>query len=138
MTLYFLKDTGSLSMTANTFGIALSTVSKHITEVCYAIAKHLGPKYVYLPRNKDEMREATEFEAKFGMPQAFRHLRVNKVYLTNLSNLRSMLQSALELRGSICITNLCWFCKYLLRQQHLQRSISTCSRIILVSQRSIC
>ena len=84
MTLYFLKDTGSLSMTANTFGIALSTVSKHITEVCYAIAKHLGPKYVYLPRNKDEMREkAAEFEAKFGMPQAFgcidgTHIRIRR------------------------------------------------------------
>ncbi len=61
-------STRSLSMTANTFGIALSTISKHITEVCYAIANHLGPKYVYLPRNKDEMREkAAEFEAKFGM-----------------------------------------------------------------------
>lgn len=72
MTLYFLKDTGSLAMTANTFGVALCTVSKHIIEVCYAISKHLGPKYMFLPRNEDEMREkAAEFEAKFGMPQAF-------------------------------------------------------------------
>ena len=84
MTLYFLKDTGSLAMTANTFGVAVSTVSKHIFEVCYAIAKNLGPKYMYLPRSTDEMREkAAEFEAKFGMPQAFgcidgTHIRIKR------------------------------------------------------------
>ena len=72
ITLYYLKDTGSLVMTANTFGVALCTVSIHVIEVCRAISRHLGPKYVYLPRNKDEMRQVTsEFEAKFGMPQAF-------------------------------------------------------------------
>ena len=70
MILYFLKDTGSLAMTANTFAVAVSTVSKHVFEVCYAIAKNLGPKYMYLPRSTDEMREkAAEFEAKFGMPK---------------------------------------------------------------------
>ena len=72
ITLYYLKDTGSLVITANTFGVALCTVSVHIIEICRAMSRHLGPKYVYLPRNKDEMRQVTsEFEAKFGMPQAF-------------------------------------------------------------------
>ena len=71
ITLYYLKDTGSLWMTANTFGIHQSTVTKVITEVCSAINTVLGPKYIYLPRNKDEMREkASEFELKFGMIQA--------------------------------------------------------------------
>ena len=37
ITLYFLKDTGSLLMTANIFGIALSNASKIIHEVCKAI-----------------------------------------------------------------------------------------------------
>ena len=44
MTLYFLKDTGSLAMTANTFGVAVSTVSKHIFEVCYAICIESWPQ----------------------------------------------------------------------------------------------
>ena len=30
MTLYYLKDTGSLSMTANSFGVAICTVSSVI------------------------------------------------------------------------------------------------------------
>ena len=71
VTLYYLKDTGSLAMTANTFGIAVNTASVIIGEVCKAITKNLGPKYIYMPRDCDEMREkVSEFEAKFGMIQA--------------------------------------------------------------------
>ena len=39
---------------------------------------------MYLPRNQDEMREKAEFEAKFGMRQAFgcidgTHIRVRRL-----------------------------------------------------------
>ena len=37
LTLYYLKDMGSLSMTANSFGVARSTVSVIVCEVCKAI-----------------------------------------------------------------------------------------------------
>lgn len=70
--LYYLKDTGSLWMTANTFGIHQCTVSKVVDEVCTAISNHLGPKYIFLPKTSQEMREkVSEFELKFGMIQAF-------------------------------------------------------------------
>ena len=59
LTLYYLKDKGSLSMTANSFGVAINTASVVIYEVCYAICQILGPMYI------------REFEAKFGLPQAF-------------------------------------------------------------------
>ena len=55
ITLYYLKDTGSLAMTANSFGIAICTASAVISEVCKAISKYLGPKYLYLPKNQTEM-----------------------------------------------------------------------------------
>ena len=42
-------------MTANIFGIALSTASKIIHEVCKAITEHLGLKYMRLPRTEEEM-----------------------------------------------------------------------------------
>ena len=72
ITLYYLKDTGSLWMTANTFGIHQCTVSKTVSCVCSAICKNLGPKYLHLPRDKEEMRQkVSEFELKFGMIQAF-------------------------------------------------------------------
>ena len=59
-------------MTANTFGIHQCTASKVIKEVCSAINKLLGPKYIFLPKNENEMRKkASEFELKFGMVQAF-------------------------------------------------------------------
>lgn len=72
VTLYYLKDTGSLRMTANTFGIHVSTASKTIHLVCKAISQVLGPKYLKLPKDKSEMQEKiSEFEVMFGMPQAF-------------------------------------------------------------------
>ncbi len=72
ITLYYLKDTGSLIMTANSFGAAICTVSCIILEVCTAISKHLGPKYLHLPLNDEDMRKTVaEFESKFGMTQAF-------------------------------------------------------------------
>jgi hypothetical protein len=72
LTLYYLKDKGSLSMTANSFGIAINTASVVIYEVCYVICHILGPKYIHLPKDKSEMQKIVgEFEAKFGLPQAF-------------------------------------------------------------------
>ena len=52
ITLSYLKDTGSLWMTANTFGIHQFTVSKTIVEVCKAINAILGPDYLHLPRSE--------------------------------------------------------------------------------------
>ena len=72
ITLYFLKDTGSLNMTANTFGIQINTTSAVVFEVCVAIVEYLGPLYLHLPKTEHEMRQkVSEFEAKFGMVQAF-------------------------------------------------------------------
>ena len=72
ITLYYLKDTGSLWMTANTFGIHQCTVSKTIVEVCKANNVILGLDYLHLPRSENDMRRiASEFELDFGMPQAF-------------------------------------------------------------------
>lgn len=57
LTLYFLKDMGSLSMTANTLGVARSTVSVIVSQVCKALTFYVGPKYISLPKTKEEMRE---------------------------------------------------------------------------------
>ena len=70
--LYFLKNTGSLTMTANTFGIHQSTTSKVIMEVCEAIVTHLVPKYITLPKTREEMTsKVSQFELKFGMLQTY-------------------------------------------------------------------
>ena len=59
-------------MTANAFGIQVCTASKIIHEACREIAMKLGPELICLPQNKEEiMEKASEFEVKFGMPQAF-------------------------------------------------------------------
>ena len=56
-TLYYLNDTGSLWITPNRFGVYQCTVSKRLPKVCKAINEILGPKYLYLPRNTEEIRE---------------------------------------------------------------------------------
>ena len=70
LTLYYLKDTGSMWMTANTFGVHQSTVSKVVLEVCNAITR---PEYIHLLRAAEEMQRRVSqlFELKFGMTQAF-------------------------------------------------------------------
>ena len=71
-TLYLLKETGSLQMTANTFGLSVPTVSSVPFEVCTTISTIIGPKNIHLPRDHTEMmRKVAEFEGKFGMVQAF-------------------------------------------------------------------
>ena len=42
-------------MTANAFGVHQCTASKIIILVCNAINKHLGPAYLHLLQDKDEM-----------------------------------------------------------------------------------
>ena len=70
--LYFLKDTGSMIMTANTFGIHQCTLSKGVKEVCSVIVTYMVPKLIKIPNSEDEMlSKISEFEAKFGMTQAF-------------------------------------------------------------------
>lgn len=72
ITLYYLKDTGTLIMTANVFGIAICTVSSVISKVCKRITIVLGPSYLKLPETREEMKQkVSEFETKFGMAQAF-------------------------------------------------------------------
>ena len=41
--LYFLKNTGLITMTANTFGIDQCTLSKVVKEVCSAILTYMVP-----------------------------------------------------------------------------------------------
>ena len=59
-------------MAVNIFGIALSTASKIIHEVCKTVTEHYGLKYIHFPRTEEEMiPKASEFEIKYGMVQAF-------------------------------------------------------------------
>ena len=68
ITLFYLEDMESLGMTANHFGVANWTASKVIFEVYSAIYSVLGPLYIHLPRDQEEMKmKVAEFEAKFEM-----------------------------------------------------------------------
>lgn len=55
--LYFLKDKGSLSMTANAFGAAWCTVSVTVRKVCDVITSALGLGYINLPSAEQDMNE---------------------------------------------------------------------------------
>ena len=84
LTLYFLKDLGSLSMTANAFGIARCIVSVIICKICDVIAWVLGPKYIKLPSIGQQMKDTMKgMEDKYGFPQAFgcvdgTHIAINQ------------------------------------------------------------
>ena len=62
-------------MTANSFGIATSTVSAVINKVCNAVVLYAGPEYLHLPKTNKEMKDKiSEFETKFGMIQTFGYI----------------------------------------------------------------
>ena len=71
-------------MTANTYGIYVSTASKIIHQVCNVIAFKLGPNLIKLPKFESEMHKTlSQFEVKSGMPQAFgcidgTHVRIKR------------------------------------------------------------
>ena len=74
MTLYYLKDQGSYSMTCNAFGIGKSTLSSVVKVVFKAINMRVGPTYLRLPQNENEMsdlirrfRKKIRFSASFWM-----------------------------------------------------------------------
>lgn len=71
MVIYYLKDQGSLRMTANIFGVSVSTLSNSLRAVCKSINEVLGPKLIKFPETVDEIKDATaRFEKRFGFPQA--------------------------------------------------------------------
>ena len=49
ITLHYLKDTGSITVTGNAFGVSRSTVSSTMRTVCIAINTYLGPRYLKMP-----------------------------------------------------------------------------------------
>lgn len=72
MTLYFLKDQGSLMMTANAFGVVNCTVSLVVRKVHDIITDVLGPRYIKLPNTIHKLNELVNgMENKYGFPQAF-------------------------------------------------------------------
>ena len=71
ITLYYLKDQGSMQMTANTFGVARCTVGQIVKVICTILSKHLGRQMIKFPVTKEEVLEATtKLHQVFGFPQA--------------------------------------------------------------------
>ena len=59
-------------MTAKSFGVTICIVSSVIYNVCHSISTYLGPKYLHLPRNENEIRQVVgDLEAKYEMSQCF-------------------------------------------------------------------
>lgn len=54
ITLYYFKDTNSIGMIVNSFGVAICTVSVVIAEACEAVSTYMGPKFISLSKSKDE------------------------------------------------------------------------------------
>jgi hypothetical protein len=70
VTLYYLADEGRYRKVANAFGLGKSTVSGIVRRTCGVISAVLGPKYITLPKTKEEVQEAVNmFYEKHGFPQ---------------------------------------------------------------------
>lgn len=86
--LHYLKDTGYVWMTANTFGLHQSNFSKLIVKVCQTITYSLGPELEHLPSENEQMKKkTTEVKIKFGMLQDFAF--INRTHIPILKTTES-------------------------------------------------
>ena len=70
ITLYYLKDQGSMTITANTFGVARCSVGKVLHEICKIITEDLGLQLIKFPVEEEEVTDTTaQFLNRFGFPQ---------------------------------------------------------------------
>ena len=77
MTLYYLRDQGSILMTANAFGVALCTVSVVVRIVCYVLTNKCELNVIKLRTTEQEMMElVSKMENKFGFLLAFGYIYI--------------------------------------------------------------
>ena len=59
LVLYYLKDQCCLRVTANKFGVLISTVSLSLRMVCNAVTEHLDPLYIKFPSTWPTIHDET-------------------------------------------------------------------------------
>ena len=70
MTLHYLRDQGSIIMTANVFGCSISSTCNAVKEVCRILSKNIASCMIKYPSSKAEVKKANrEFLQKFGFPR---------------------------------------------------------------------
>ena len=70
ITLHYLKDKGSLRVTANSFGVVKCTTSVTVLEICSILAKTAAPDLTRFSIEKEHVLEtARKFLKRFGFPQ---------------------------------------------------------------------
>ena len=70
VTLYYLAGEGRMRKVPNSFGLGKATVSKVIRRVTSVISEKHGPKYIVLPKTKEEVEEHTlNFCNRYGFRQ---------------------------------------------------------------------
>ena len=70
MTLHYLKDQGSIVMTANVFAYSISSTCNAVKEVCRILSKNVAPRMIKYPSSKAQVEKANrEFLQKFGFPR---------------------------------------------------------------------
>ena len=84
MCLYYLKDHGSLRMTANSFGVSPSMLPIILRQVRSSINQRMGGKLINFPASVEDLKEViNRFEKKFAIPQVIgcingTHIRIKK------------------------------------------------------------
>ena len=84
--MYYLEDQGSLLITANTFGIAKSTTSIVVQEICGILAEKIAPKLIKFSTAKADVEKSSgRFLEKFRFPQLIGCVDVTHIPIGQLS-----------------------------------------------------
>ena len=75
MTLHYLKDQGSVVITANVFGCSMSSTSDVVEEVCRILSKNIASCMIKYPSSKAEVEKTNwEFLQKLGFPRVLGYI----------------------------------------------------------------
>ena len=95
-------------MTANAFGVAVSTVTKIVREVCIAIREHLTPEYIKMPKDMESMeRLIAGWEQATGFPMVVgavdgTHIPILQPYINSQDYYSYKMKYTINVQGAVC------------------------------------
>ena len=104
-TVLYIKDKGSVLMTANTFGVAIPTVTVVVHQVCCAINEHLLPDYLCIPNDvPSPERLIAGWEQKTGFPMVIgavdgTHIPIMEPYVNSQDYFAYKMKYTLNVQG---------------------------------------
>ena len=100
-----MKDTETVNMTANTFGVSVCTVTSLVRQVCQAIKDNRSNRYIHLPEDVTSLeRTIASWEQKIGFPMVLgavdgTHIPIMQPYINSQDYFSYKMKYTINVQG---------------------------------------